>query len=113
MKRLSVLVLALITVGCASAPYSVYYSPNKMSSDVWLISGHAELDARKDKIIITINKELAITGMLTKNQPKGHFIGSYQQQPLSAECSMSPSGLVYDHQCIVFVDGKYAAQLKF
>lgn len=113
MRVLSLCVLGLSITACSTAPYHALYITSGSPEQRWIISGQAQPEARRDKIIININDELAITGLLSAKTPQAEFSGSYRQHALSAKCSMQASGLLYDHTCSVYVDGKFAVFLKF
>lgn len=113
MKLPGILASGLMLAACASVPVQKTYLPTNSPAEVWLISAHVELEARKDKIIIEVNNERAITGMLSPAKLKDSFVGSYRYQPMTADCSMTANGLVYDHQCTIYVNGKLATIIDF
>ena len=113
MHFIKIVLLSMIIASCTTLSPTVSYRPSDAPNSVWLINGHAEIEALKDKIIININGQRAITGMLSKNKAKDSFIGSYQEKALRADCHITANGLVYDHHCTVFVDNQRAATLHF
>ncbi len=114
MKILTSFILGLTLTACSTTSPSVMYHPANEPHAIWFITGNAETEVKNEKIIININDERAITGLLNASKLRDRFIGSYQGHSLAAECEISPQGLVYNHICTVFADdNKPVAQLRF
>ncbi|PTQ88413.1 hypothetical protein [Agitococcus lubricus] len=113
-KRLHALWLStslLLVSACTSVPQSTYYVFEK--NTIWQLSAKAKLEAGQDKIMIYVNQELAITGLLSPQKPKATFQGAYRQYPMTAECELVANGLVFDHHCAIQAQGKSVTHLTF
>ena len=108
------LAFCIVISACATVSPTYTYRPANHSGPAWSISGKAEAGALKDTVSVTINGTEVVGGTLHEFKPKDNYTGFYEGHNILAECALvDGGGLVYSHECTVFVDNERAALLSF
>lgn len=113
MKLTWIPLVAFLTA-CATVAPTQSYRPANYGGPAWSISAKAESGALKDTVTVTINGQAVTSGTLHELRPKDNFTGAFEGHNVLAECGLvNTGGLMYAHECTVFIDNERAAHLSF
>jgi hypothetical protein len=106
MKKASVVLLALVCIGCAASATHTY-RPAAPAAE-WQIEG---TQSTFGKVLISINGTPVIQGSMSVWSGDGRFSGTYQNLPVAAVCDKG-SGYVRT-RCVLTINSEKIATLYF
>ena len=114
MRFISLIMLALLMIGCASQSSMFVYRPPDDTGTGWTISARADDHVVKDIIHIMFDDQEVITGSLYELKMKDTFTGKYENYNITADCFLKTnSSIAGSHECAIYVNDERAVLLIF
>jgi hypothetical protein len=108
MKKVLIISMMVLLVGCSTIAPSQTYRPANYSGAPWNITG--EISDVNDMVVIKINNEIVINHDLSAWTSGGEFSGVYQGKTVTASCITDMTDTT---NCFVFINNEKAATLTF